>query len=55
MPVGAIVLLDSTMPDDALDGWRDAARDFGAAAAIDIRLMTGDERGARVPARQPAS
>jgi len=43
MPLGAIVLLDSTQPADVLEGWKQAARDFSRSSLVSVRLLTGDE------------
>ncbi|MBX3030423.1 MAG: hypothetical protein KF809_09705 [Chloroflexi bacterium] len=45
MPIGAVILVDDTLPSDGLDGWRQAARDFSRATGLEARLMTGDEAG----------
>jgi hypothetical protein len=55
VPIGAIVLVDPEISSDALDGWRDAARDFAAAMGIDVRLMTGDAAALTTLASQLAA
>lgn len=52
MPLGAIILVDSSFPDAVVEGWKRAARDFGDACLADVTLMRGDQAALAMLASQ---
>jgi hypothetical protein len=42
MPLGTIVLVDSALPDAALEDWKQTCSDFSRFSGSDVELMTGD-------------
>lgn len=55
MPLGAIILLDPSLPDEVVDGWKQAARDLSRDRLVSVRLMTGDEAALTTLASRLAS
>ncbi len=43
MATSAIVLVDNTQPDAALEGWKDAARQFAGFTDTTVEVLTGDQ------------
>jgi hypothetical protein len=43
MAVGAVVLVDRGLGEEALDGWKAAAGQFSSALGTAVRVITGDE------------